>query len=519
VNSYNNPYEPEPKGFARPPVSGGMTGDAFADRLAALRREERAAFVAAVYDARGWAVTREGGEVAVTPPGSDRTHRLAVTAAGTTVATRDDGDPLDAAELRELLTYALDQRARARLCRRFFDCDPDGLSSDDGDGDGDGGATVAPVDRLRDDASDEAGAPDDGEGASDHTDDAATTATATAGETDGPPKTDGIEGGDDDATEETRGGPWPRRALLVGAAVALVVGSIAAAAGPAFAPAGDAGNGGVGGANTTAVGDNGTAAAGIGSNGTMRASFPPGIDAGGVASVLSVAGAHAEVLSGRSYRIHILHREYVDGRLRGVAEERIAVESSDRYRSRVRVVGTVEHPSPLVAEESVYANGTTLYVRPVEGRDTPESARFVRVTTRETTTPNRIVDRSRRYVRWYLGVEESRIVGHATRDGRSEVQVGLEGDSWPGSRNVTGEARVDERGLVRTIRRESRPVGEPSVRIVVTIRVTTEPVRVTRPAWVDPGPETDTAGSTPVPRPTPTARTNATESASRRVWP
>jgi hypothetical protein len=515
-----------------------MTGDAFADRLASLSRGERAAFIAVVYEARGWAVTQEGHRVVATPPGagSVHPHRFVATADEATIATRDNGGPLTAADLRELLVYALDSAGRKRVCRRFFD-------RDCGPGDpwlsgGDGGSrvTAAPGDQPPDNASagtDVSGDGDVGGGAPGETETASRETTIAgggpAGGADaGPSVTDGSDGsdGDDDPTGG-RDGRWSRRTLLVGAAVALVIGSIAAAAGPAFAPAGAAGTDtdtdtDTGGANTTAVGG-GTDAAGTENDGRNRASFPPGIDTAGVTSAVSVAGAHAEALSGRSYRIHILHREYVDGRLRGVAEERIAVESSDRYRSSVRVVGTVGHASPLVAEESAYANGTALYVRPIGGRDTPESARFVRVTTRETTTPNRIVDRSQRYVRWYLGVEESRVVGRETRDGRVEVRIGIDGDPWPGSRNVTGEARVDERGLVRTIRRESRPVGEPSVRVVVTIRVMTEPVTVTRPAWADRGaksPDSDPAGSTATPTPTTaTARPNTTETASRRVWP
>jgi hypothetical protein len=281
--------------------------------------------------------------------------------------------------------------------------------------------------------------------------------------------------------------------------VTLVVGGIAAA-GPAFAPAGDAGTG-AGGTNATADGG----------DGPTRSAFPPGIDAEGVDSPIELAGAHAEALSGRSYRIYILHREYADGRLRGVAEERIAVERTDHYRSRVRVVGTVEHAEPLVEEESVYADGTALYARPVEGLEPSEGDRDVRRTAREPTTPNRVVDRSRRYVRWYLGVEESRVTGRTTRDGRTEVRVGLEGDSWPGSRNVTGEARVDERGVVRVVRRASTPLGEPSVRVVTTIRVRLEPVTVTRPAWVESASE-----GTPT---TTIDGSNATASASRRVEP
>ncbi|WP_338741300.1 hypothetical protein [Haloplanus salilacus] len=484
-----------------------MTGDAFTDRVAALHRDERAALVAAVYDARGWAVIRHGDEVVATPPGSARPRRFTVTAEGATVATRGDDAPLDAAELRELLTYALDPTDRGRLCRRFFDADPDDLWSIDGCD----GATIAEDDG--DDAS--AGTVEAGDGgANDGVAGDPGTASRGAAATDrgraGADGENGENGGDGSATG---GGPTSgergRRVLLVGAAVALVVGSIAAAAGPTFAPAVDAG--------TDADGANETDTPGVGSDGTVGASFSPGVDDEGVTSAISVAGAHAEALAGRSYRIHILHREYVDGRLRGVAEERIAVESTDRYRSRVRVVGAVEHTSPLVAEESVYANGTALYARPVDGLDTSESDRSVRKTTRETTTPNRVVDRSRRYVRWYLGVEESRVVGHATRGGRGQVRVALEGDSWSGSRNVTGEARIDERGLVRSIRRESTPTGEPSVRVVVTVRVTPEPVTVTRPAWAD-RTESDAGAGGPTPTTT-TVRSNTTESATRRVRP
>jgi hypothetical protein len=101
-----------------------------------------------------------------------------------------------------------------------------------------------------------------------------------------------------------------------------------------------------------------------------------------------------------------------------------------------------------------------------------------------TTEPTRLVDRTERYVRWYLGVNESRLVGTVDRDGTTLYAIDFEGDPWPAATDVSGRALVSETGIVREIRRTYVPRSDRSVRIEMVVQITPEPVDVPRPDWV-----------------------------------
>jgi hypothetical protein len=237
-----------------------------------------------------------------------------------------------------------------------------------------------------------------------------------------------------------------------------------------------------------------------------RTSFPPGVGPAGVTDAELLAEIHARLLSGHSYRMDIVHREYVDGRLRGVARERVTVASPRHYRSSVRTFGTVEYSSMTVSGVSTYANGTVRYIRRADDRGAGETT-YRRQLIPESDDPNRFVERSSRYVQWYLEVEESRIVGHTTHNGTTQFLISTTGDPWLGVTNARGEARIGEWGLVRSLSREYRPASDQAVRIVATIRIAPGPVTVTRPAWTDGENETATTPSSPPASPRLTAVT------------
>lgn len=445
-------------------------GPGFRDRLAALDRETFVALVVAVYDARGWAVERVDGGVRVTPPNADDPRRLAVRRDGPS-----DGD-IDAAAVHEMVAYALDPDDRARLCRQFFDCEPGAFereastaSSADVPSETSAAERTGGRDAVSEDSPTGAS---DGEGAGDASDSDRTAADGRDDAATGQEGRDAGETGDDtdgDATGDDAtgdGAAWSaRRAAMVGLAVAVALAGIVTAAGPAL---------------TSSEGASETAA------------YPRGVEAAGVTDASGLAEAHEVALSGQSFELSIVHREYVDGELRGVAQERVAVASRNHYRSRVSVLGTVEHETMTVADGSAYANGTTRYARPIGGRDTPESAEMRR-TVPSAVDADRFVDRTKRYVQWYLSVDDSRVVETAERNGTTYYRIAFEGDPWPGVTETTGYARVDENGLVHVIHREYAPANTSGVRVEMTVRITPKPVTVTRPAWAGEEPETPTA--------------------------
>jgi hypothetical protein len=480
---------------------------AFGDLLEDLDDGELAALVAAVYDARGWEAELVDGDVVTTPPGDDRARRFVVPApANATGATGaaagddvrrviaaergGDGATVDADDLRRMVSYALDADDTERLFRRFFDCDPADV------------AAPSEVDRPADDDAapgdvEAGGGQDSPTGSGDRTTATGPGTGAVAGRNGGRRGAAGSEGGaraddpdpDGDSSRRTR---W----LVVGLAVALV-GAVVVASGPALtSPGGDVEGDVAGDATATGTGADGTGGdatdAGTTANGTdndseplpaalepMRAPavdgpLPPGIEDDRIVDASRLADAHEEGLTGRSFRVRIAYREFVDDELRGVAHERVTVAGPGRYRSDVYTLGRLDHESTTVASESSYGNGTT---------------RFYRTGTGDVATggveSDRFVDRTERYVRWYLSVEESRIVGTETRGGTTLLRIDLDGDPWPGTSSLRGWALVDREGTVRAIHREYVPTRDPAVRIETTIRITPGEAAVTRPAWVN----------------------------------
>lgn len=397
------------------------------DCLAGLDPAARTDFVAAVYAARGWAVDRASDGLRATPPGADRPRRLVVRGDGATVTVTVHGDgvrTLDATDLGRMVWYALDEASRQRLCRAFFDRDPETLaapatgtvSSEDegGDGGGDGDAKA-------DDSTDPHPRP---ESVGDEGGDG----DATVGER------DRIGDRRSDAGEQSNGAPdrpptdrsdrseWLGRAAVVGLALSLALGGIVTATG--------SGGVGVGSPAAAVFGGNDTA------DEASTATFPRGMAETGVTDASALADAHEAVLSNHSYRLTITYREFEDGKLRGVAHERALVASPDRYRSRVRRLGSLEHEAGVVASASAYANGSTGYVRTADGVRRRTEIRSPLVPTSADTID--FVDRTERTVEWYLSANDTRIVGQTVRNGTTTYRVAFEGDPWPASRNVTG---------------------------------------------------------------------------------
>jgi hypothetical protein len=458
-----------------------VPGPAFRAHLATLDRETATAFVAAVYAARGWAVDRDGDGLRATPPGTDRPRRLVVrVGGGESEGWRGSGregdgtDPVhvDAATLQELVAYALPAAERTRLCREFLGREFEAV---------DASPAVGRADVESDDAAREAtnaGATRrEGEGGKG-------SGPATASTDDGGRAADADteHGAGSDANGDGRTGTTRRerlvRAGVVVIAFSLVLGGVVAAAGPGLA-----GSAAVFDGNGTAD-DAGTGAAEDGP--VTDAPSPAGLDGDGIGNARRLADAHEAALDGRSFRLRIVHREFVDGDLRGVAHERAVVAATGRYRSEVRRLGTVDHGATVIGEAATYSDGERRYVRSAggDGDAAGESPTLRLRTTMATTEPNRFVDRTERYVRWYLGVRESRRVGTVERNRTTLYVIDFEGDPWPGATDVSGRALVDETGVVREIRRTHVPRGNRSVRIETVVRITPDRVRVTRPSWV-----------------------------------
>jgi len=454
-------------------------GASFRGRLAALDHEAATAFVAAVYAARGWAVDHTGSDLRATPPGADRPRRVVVhigsgehADAEMDTNAADGVDPIrvDAAMLHELVAYALPAAERTRLCREFLDSEFGAFDAPPAADRVDAGTGREARDSTSPSTGETWGERGGGAPASDSTDD------GRAG--DEPPDSDGESTASGDARAMTRRERRVRAGVAV-VALSLVIGGIVTAAGPGLTES----------AATILDGDGTTDDAdGQADEGPPAAngSWPPGLDGSGVGNARRLADAHEAALDGRSFRLRIVFREYDDGGMRGVAHERAVVAASGGYRSEVRRIGTVDHGSTVIGAAETYSDGERRYVRSVggDGDAAGESPTLRPRSTMATTEPNRLVDRTERYVRWYLSVNESRPAGTVDRDGTTLYAIDFEGDPWPAATDVSGRALVSETGVVREIRRTYVPRSDRSVRVEMVVRITPEPVEVPRPDWV-----------------------------------
>jgi hypothetical protein len=210
------------------------------------------------------------------------------------------------------------------------------------------------------------------------------------------------------------------------------------------------------------------------------ATLPPGVAPGGVTDEVDLARAHARALEGRSYRVTLVHRETVDGRPAAVRRETVRVANATRYVSTVEGFGDLRREPLVVRDAAAYVNGS---LRAERGTGVDGSSFGAAFSAGVGGDP---ADRVATYVRWFLSVEESRVVDAVERDGRRLYWLVLDGDSYPGVENTTGTALVDGTGLVHEVRRSYDYPSEDGVGATVTVRYDRlDATTVEPPAWYD----------------------------------
>jgi len=477
----------------------------FRDALVELDGETFATFVEAVYDARGWETECVGDDVVVSAPGDPDRRRLVVrdaesdadldagdgadTAADrvvvpTLVPDAESGAVVDAADLLEMVLYAVDDADRTRLFERFFDGDPTAVDADASDGSTADRGSRADIRPTTGSASPTSPG-----------------ATATLAPTD-----DDGDGDGDGARPSTRRLALGVSILVALVGVALVLGP-GVGVGPALSPVADTGGeSGVADANATGTNANagGSGDADASASGARTTSLeptaprthPPGVDADGIANASALADAHEATLDGRSYRLSVVAREFVAGRPTAVARERTVVESPTRYRSDVRVVGTFRQEPRVVADASTYANGTQRFVRLSNATDIngrigfdDESTGFEAAgrgwrSDDIESDADPFANRTATYLRRTLYVENSTIIGTFERNETTHFWIRLRRPEVPDT-DATGSIVVDQDGLIREIRYERAyiSIDSPSIRTVITLRITPENVTATPPSW------------------------------------
>jgi hypothetical protein len=244
--------------------------------------------------------------------------------------------------------------------------------------------------------------------------------------------------------------------------------------------------------------------------------YPPGLGPGGVVDAGVLADAHAKAVTGRSYRLTISRREYVDGQWNAYRRETVSVASPTEYRTDLDGAGDLRRADLVVSEVEAFADGETRYERRVVADE------FNRTYTVEASPvrgvrngEGRYADRAERYVEWFLSVEESEVVDVVARGDTRYYWVRLGEDPYVGIENSTGGALVDEDGVVHQIRRQYDYPDDSNVSAVVVLRYADfDTTTVQPPAWVDGGSAANRTAATSATHGNATATENATATAT-----
>lgn len=456
-----------------------VTEATFRELLADCSRSAFAAFVADVWAARGRDVTRDGDRLVL--PGDTELRPVVdlegeppTVDHGVLVVSADEPPPdapeavVGPAELRRVLLYDVPRDRAAELFERHFDRELSGdWPSAEPSGDSASGATT---------------------GAAAH--DAAT--GTDVGET-----ADEVQQTDDDpAPEDTTASTSPgaraavaaarRKApVLLGIAVVVLLAGLLVTAGlpgvaPQGAPATPTGEGRPAAEPTStlpeevhfAPADHTTSA----STSPPRAGgYPPGVTAEGVESAWALGDAHATVVSGRSYELVVVYREYHEGTPLGSVRETVRVANRTAYVSDLSNVGSLVADPVAVSSAEHYADGHRQYVRRVEKSGPVYVATGVPVTD---GGEDRFADRVETLLASRLSNGTSSVVGTYRRDGHTLRLVQFR------TGDAVGSLLVDERGVVHQLRWRFTPENHPRITAEVTVRTRLGAVSVDPPGWL-----------------------------------
>lgn len=415
--------------------------------------------------------------------------------------------------------YAVDDPERTRLFRRFFDVDPEEVGGESAPNPKPApGSDDTPAADPAASRSVAGGVPSPSSPADSPPSSERSSPPSTATDRDGAsrssdegPATQSVvkDPTDDDADR------LPVRGLLLFGGVLLSVAAVALVVGPGLGvpPTADGGAAGDAVANDTTGTPTPTAdPAGVsnrdppldasdveGIGGTadgVEGPYPPGVGADGIANASVLAAAHEAALSGQSYRLSVVDREFVGGQPTAAAWERTAVEGPTRYRSTIEVAGTFQQRPQGVADATAYADGADRFVRLTNRTDADGTIRFVDWDDDGTAHGDEwrraeitgeddpFATRTASYFGRTLDVEESRLLGSYERDGTRYVWIEFRRRP-PNGALTLGSVLVDERGLVHELHYEYTyiPAGEAPVRTTTTVRITPGNVTATPPSW------------------------------------
>lgn len=225
--------------------------------------------------------------------------------------------------------------------------------------------------------------------------------------------------------------------------------------------------------------------------------YPPGVGPTGLANPTALAQAHRAAVANASYELTYTYREQRSDGSQATREVTVWVAAEDTFRTAVSTDGEFRDSAPSFVDRPRYANGSHVF----EQRGAPGERWYRTYPVRPSGGADDYADDARRYLGWFLTVEESSVVERFEREGTTYFRVDLRGDPWPGIDDVSGTAVVDEHGVVHSIRRQYTDDGDGSSVTVTMTYTAFGTATVDPPPWLDEAVaatrDGGTAGTTP----------------------
>jgi len=203
--------------------------------------------------------------------------------------------------------------------------------------------------------------------------------------------------------------------------------------------------------------------------------YPLGIGENGIESGRILARTHARALSGGSYRLTIVRREFVGGNLTGFRREVTHIAGPRRLYSTLNQSGRFRGRTFVTNDREIYINGSVGYARS-NGTD------VWRVEISENGD-DPLVDYTGGVADLLLPNNSSQGVESVRYDGTPLLRIPFATASSFSQHNVSGYVLVDDDGVVRDLRRRWE-LEDSNLTVVVRMRVERGNVTVDPPEWV-----------------------------------
>jgi len=206
--------------------------------------------------------------------------------------------------------------------------------------------------------------------------------------------------------------------------------------------------------------------------------YPPGVNESGIVDPDALLAAHTEAVAGSPHRLVLTYTEFDDLGRTGQRRLVASVDRRDRLRASVSDSGAGVGIADPVPRWEAYADGATLY------RRFPRYNGTLYRRDGGPTVPANVVVFGRSYLDRTLRIDSSRLAGTTVRNGTRLFEIVVTGDDDPRTADVRGRLVVDDRGIVRSFRRQYAANATGKLSATVSLRYEFARVTADPPPWL-----------------------------------